>query len=167
MILPMITEQKSWIKAMISRLADIIGTYHTVSPVIWRDKCLWLPEIIALWYHLFLWYHVTCLVSWCWLGTPLARGSASSCLAAANELIQVEAPHWQWAWSQSLTSTAQVGQLVMASLSQVHRQSVRSHESGPGQSGVLARHSVTGSSLSSIMAVVVEIMSLCSSLHKR
>jgi hypothetical protein len=87
-------------------------------------------------------------------------------LTAANELLQVEAPHWQWAWSQSLTRTAQVGHLVMASLSQVHSQSVRSHESGPGQSGVLAGHSVTGSSLSSIMAVVVEIMSLCTSLYE-
>jgi hypothetical protein len=83
-----------------------------------------LSDIIALWYHLFLWYHVTCSASWCWLGEQLARRSASSCLAAANELLQGEAPHCQWAWSQSLTRTAQVGHLVMASFSQVHSQSV-------------------------------------------
>ncbi len=43
-------------------------------------------DIIALWYHLLLWYHVTCTVSWCWLGAPLARSSAFSGLAAANKL---------------------------------------------------------------------------------
>ncbi len=66
------------------------------------------------------------MLSWCRLGAPLARSSASSYLEAANKLHQVEAPHWQWAWSQSFTSTAQVGHLVMASVSQVHSQSVRS-----------------------------------------
>jgi hypothetical protein len=43
-------------------------------------------NIIALWYHLLLRYHVTCTVSWCWLGAPPARSSSSSSLAAANEL---------------------------------------------------------------------------------
>jgi hypothetical protein len=50
-------------------------------------------------------------------------------LETSQSQVQVEAPHWQWAWRQSLTRTAQVGHLIMASFSQGHSQSVR----GPGQ----------------------------------
>ena len=46
--------------------------------------------------------------------------------------VQVEAPHWQWACSLSLTRTAQVGHIVIASFSQVDSQSVKQAQSGLG-----------------------------------
>ena len=66
-------------------------------------------------------------------------------LETSQSQVQVEAPHWQWAWRQSLTRTAQVGHLIMASFS--HSQSVRSP--GPGQGSQESgpdtwSHSVTG-----------------------
>ncbi len=73
--------------------------------------------------------------------------------------VQVEAPHWQWACSPSLPKTAKVGHLVIASFSQVHSQSVRSHHQGSQESwqGTLSHsESVTGGSLSSIMAVIMQ-----------
>ncbi len=87
-------------------------------------------------------------------------------LETSQSQVQVEAPHWQWAWSQSHTRTAQV---VMASFSQGHSQSVRSPGQGSQESGLDTwSHSVTGSSLSIIMAVASHAsMSSCTSLNER
>jgi hypothetical protein len=90
-------------------------------------------------------------------------------LETSQSQVQVEAPHWQWAWRQSLTRTAQVGHLIMASFSQGHSQSVRGPGQGSQESGPDTwSHSVTGSSLSIIMAVASHAsMSSCTSLHER
>ncbi len=45
-------------------------------------------DIIALWYHLFLLHHVTWAASWCCLGAPRARSSASSSLIPDMDLFQ-------------------------------------------------------------------------------
>ncbi len=46
MIFSMISYQYHMKTAMISRTYDIISTYHTVSPLIWRDIGLWYQELM-------------------------------------------------------------------------------------------------------------------------
>ncbi len=150
---------------MILRTSDINDTfirfclwYEVKEPMVSRSS-----GIIACQYHLFLWYHVTCAASWCWLGEPLARSSASSCLTAANELrtgVQLNSDELDPAHGLVAVDAA-----LIASFSQVHwhSQSVR----GPGQPGQGSHESLSdwqqpqlyhGSPYSS--------MSSCTSLHE-